>query len=238
MLSIIVPALNEEKTIEIVLRKLRHANWHSAELVTEIIVADGGSADNTADIVSRMEDIRLVRAQTESGLGAAILAGLAVCKGNILLFFPADDEYAPEDLLRVVRPILTEDAKVVFGSRSMKCVNLDNVLRKIYGNKKFLYLLSKYGGLSISAAILWRYGQFISDPLTSVKAFQYDFFRSLALKEQNHAVIGEMIAKTALRGEYILEVPVSYNPRHAKQGKKMNISAGLKVLSRVIRRWR
>jgi hypothetical protein len=111
-------------------------------------------------------------------------------------------------------------------------------LRKIYGNKKFLYLLSKYGGLSISAAILWRYGQFISDPLTSVNAFQYDFFRSLALKEQSHAVIGEMIAKTALRGEYKLEVPVSYNPRHARQGKKMNISAGLKVLSSVIRRWK
>ncbi|MDR0765086.1 MAG: 2-phospho-L-lactate transferase CofD family protein [Synergistaceae bacterium] len=237
MLSIIIPALDEEKTIEKVLLKLRHVNWHSAGLVTEIIVADGGSSDSTADIVSQAEDIRLIRMKEGSGLGAAILAGLEVCRGNVILLFPADDEYSHEDLIRVVRPILTEDAKVVFGSRNMKCVNMNNVLRKIYGNKKILYLLSKYGGLSISSAILWKYGQMVSDPLTSVKAFQYDFFRSLALSERGHAIVGEMIAKTAMRGEYILEVPVGYSPRSAKQGKKMNVSAGLKVLSGVIRGW-
>lgn len=136
--------------------------------------------------------------------------------------------------MRAVTLVQRGDAAVCFGSRMIKCLNLDDVLLKIYNGKKGAYLLSKYGGLSLSIASFLRYGQFLSDPLTQLRVFNYDFLKSLKLCRKNFSIISEMIAKSYDKRQCIFEVPVTYLPRQQSDGKKMCVKSGLQVLFGIV----
>jgi hypothetical protein len=137
----------------------------------------------------------------------------------------------------VLRPVMNGDVFVCFGSRTMKFFNLDDVLNKIYGGNFFLYLASKYGGLLLSIVGFLRQGQFLSDPLTQLRVFDYTFLDRLKLTRKNWGIIGEIIGKTTSSHNLILEVPVSATPRKASEGKKMNLRHGFEVLLSLWRRY-
>ena len=114
-LSIIVPAYNEESTIEELISKVRAASLPEG-ISREIVIVNDGSKDRTADILSRLADIIIVH-QSHQGKTAALLTGFKNATGDILLIQDADLEYDPSQYSKLLGPILEGHAEVVYGSR-------------------------------------------------------------------------------------------------------------------------
>lgn len=233
--SIIVPALNEERTIKQVLRDLRLLQLPSTGLDKEIIVIDGGSSDKTYYIASKEPDIRTYQLAGTSGRGAALKLGLEKAKGEIIVFFPSDGEYFVDDIPRIVEPLLTQEFPVVFGSRAFGTNDLSGTLQRIYGNKGLAFRISKYGGMLLTTLTLLIYQRYVSDTFTSIKGFQSRVFRNMQFTRDGVEFDMELIAKMAKAGYSILEVPVNYKARTVQEGKKVTVWDGIKSLGALLR---
>lgn len=228
MVSIVVPVLNEERTLAKVLTKLNLLNFQPHGLGKEIIVIDGGSTDKSREIAREIEYVRFFDLPKKfNGRGSALRYGLDQARGNIVVFFPSDDEYEPRNIIDLARALQTNEYKAVFGSRSIKCLNLDERILSIYKRKIWAYLISKYGGFLLSIMTLLLFNRFITDPLTGIKAFDRRLLKNLDLKANGVELETEIIAKLSQEQNYILEVPVEYRPRMKSEGKKITILDGL-----------
>jgi 2-phospho-L-lactate transferase/gluconeogenesis factor (CofD/UPF0052 family) len=235
MVSIVVPVLDEERTIAEVIRSLIELDISDLEIEKEIIVVDGGSTDRTREIVGEHKNIRLYRLENVVGRGAAIRLGFSKARGDLVLVFPGDGEYSVSDIAPVIRPILNDQFKAVIGSRSIKCLNLESRIRHIYGDNRALYSVSKYGGMLLSVLCLIIYNRYISDVLSTLKAFDRSFLESLQLVSNGVDLECEMIAKISNKQGYIIEVPVNYTPRTQADGKKITIKDGLRAILALFR---
>lgn len=228
--SIIVPALNEERTIKKVLRGLKDVHFGQWKLDKEIIVVDGGSSDETYAIAKNEEGIRAYQIVGKTGRGKAYRLGLERAKGDIIVFFPSDGEYAIEDIQRIVAPLVSQEFSAVYGSRAYRTQDLSGTLQRVYGKKGLLYLVSKYGGISLSILTLLLYQRFISDPFTSIKGFNARVFRHLHFAREGVDFDMELMVKLIRSEHVILEVPVSYEARTLEQGKKITVWDGIQCL--------
>jgi hypothetical protein len=91
-------------------------------------------------------------------------------------------------------------------------------------------LTSKYGGILLSVATLLLYNRYVTDILTSLKAFDGQLLKSLALESNGRDLDSEIVAKLARSGEFMLELPVEYVPRLHSEGKKITLGDGLSAL--------
>jgi hypothetical protein len=235
MASIIVPVLNEERTIEDVLKSLTALDFEPFGLTKEVIVVDGGSTDRTAEIAKSIRNVKVCQLSSRLGRGAALRMGIERARGNLILFFPGDAEYHATDLYSVLNTMVRGGAKAVFGTRTTKCVDLSGRLKEIYGQNWRLYVTSKYGGMLLSILALLLYNRFVSDVLTSVKAFDAKLLKRLNLQSNGIDLDTEIIAKLAQHREYILELPVDFKPRTKEQGKKITALDGVKAMAALIR---
>lgn len=182
-----------------------------------------------------MTSVRVFQLEKPLGRGAALRRGIDRARGNIIVFFPGDNEYRPDDLITVVGSLVQSNFNVVFGSRAVKCTNLTERLHQIYGDNRLLYLTSKYGGILLSILTLLLYNRYVSDVLSSIKAFDARLLRSLALKSNGIDLETEIVAKLSLKREYMLELPVEYQPRTRSAGKKITAADGLKAVIALFR---
>lgn len=236
LISIVVPVLNEFKTLDRVLSSLQLLDLSPLKVNKEVIVVDGGSDDGSLERLQKEPFIHLHQlAVGQQGRGAAIRLGMEMAHGNIIVVFPSDDEYDSQDILRVAAPIMTNDFQIVFGSRAIRSDDINSTLREIYGQNYIRRLISKYGGLLTSLACLFLYKRFIGDPFTTLKAIDADLLRQIRLTANGFDFETELIAKARLAGQFILEVPVWYQPRQRSAGKKTTIPSGLKALFRLIK---
>ena len=235
MVSIVIPVLNEERTLEEVLRSLIALDFQSYGLTKEIIVADGASTDRSAEIARSVKTVRVFQLDKQLGRGAALRLGIEKARGNIIAFFPGDNEYHPNDLYTVVGAVVQSKFRVVLGSRAGKCTNLSERLMQIYENKRMLYLTSKYGGILLSVMTLLLYNRYVSDVLSSVKAFEAHLLRSLDLRSNGIDLETEIVAKLSRRREYMFELPVDYKPRSRSAGKKITAGDGIKAIVALFR---
>jgi 2-phospho-L-lactate transferase/gluconeogenesis factor (CofD/UPF0052 family) len=235
MVSIVVPVLNEERTMEEVLRSLIALDFQFLGLTKEIIVVDGASTDRTAEIARSVKTVRVFQLDRQLGRGAALRMGIEKARGNIVAFFPGDNEYHPNDLYAVVGAVVQSKFRVVFGSRAGKCTNLSERLMQIYENRRILYLTSKYGGMLLSVMTLFLYNRYVSDVLSSVKAFEAHLLRSLDLRSNGIDLETEIVAKLSRKREYMFELPVDYKPRSRSAGKKITALDGLKAILALFR---
>jgi 2-phospho-L-lactate transferase/gluconeogenesis factor (CofD/UPF0052 family) len=235
MVSIVIPVLNEERTIEEVLTSLIALDFQSLGLTKEIILVDGGSTDRTAEIARSVNTVRVFLLDGKPGRGAALRMGIDKARGNIVAFFPGDNEYHPNDLYAVVGAVVQSKFRVVLGSRAGKCTNLSERLMQIYENRRILYLTSKYGGMLLSVLTLLLYNRYVSDVLSSVKAFETHLLRSLDLHSNGIDLETEIVAKLSRKGEYMFELPVDYKPRSRSAGKKITARDGLKAILALFR---
>jgi glycosyltransferase involved in cell wall biosynthesis len=236
--SIIVPVLNERRTLPQVLSSLQQLDLGPLQLNKEIIVVDGGSDDGSLEYLQSTRFINLYRLpEGQRGRGAAIRFGMEKAQGNVIVTFPADNEYDSRDILNVVAPIVAgkSEFQLVFGNRPIKWQDLDATLRKIHGTDPVGRVISKYGGLLTSLACLIFYKRFISDPFTNLKAIDAGLLRRLNLQSRGVDLETEIVATALMAGQYILEVPVAYQPRPRSAGKKTTFGDGVQALYRLVR---
>ncbi|HPH94734.1 MAG TPA: glycosyltransferase family 2 protein [Anaerolineaceae bacterium] len=223
-LSVIVPAYNEEKTIEKVLQALQE----KVPQVTEIIVVDDGSRDQTAALVEKAAAadgrIRLIRQPQNQGKTAALRTGFAASTGDIVIVQDADLEYDPADIQHVIDPILEDKADVVFGSRFL----VRRAARILYFRH---YMANRF--LTFCSNLLTDIN--FSDVETCYKAFRGDIIRKMIITSSGFGFEIEVTAKIAKLGCRVYEVPISYYGRTYQEGKKIGWKDGFDALYYILK---
>ncbi len=214
-----VPAFNEEKTIERVLLKLVALPI----LDKEIIVVDDGSTDDTGTIMSRMATeyplIRFFSQPKNRGKTAAIARAISESTGDILIVQDADLEYDPNEIPGVISPIVEGVADVVYGSRFL----VKRASRVLY---YYHYLANK--ALTCLSNILTNRN--MSDIETCYKAFHRDVIKPLELRSSGFGMEVEITAMVCKTNARTYEVPISYYGRTYQEGKKIGTWDGLAAI--------
>jgi hypothetical protein len=216
LVSVVIPVFNEERTMAEVIGRVRGCG-----LPCEIIVVDDGSTDRTGALLDAMavsSDLRVIHQRSNQGKGAALKLGFQLARGNVVLVQDADLEYDPSEYDQLIRPIVSGEADVVFGSRFTAGRHAREGICHFLGNR-LLTLLS-------NAATNLR----LSDMETCYKVFRGDLIRRVAptLRECRFGIEPEITAKVArIRGVRICERPIHYAARGYAQGKKIGWRDGV-----------
>ncbi|HXW35344.1 MAG TPA: glycosyltransferase family 2 protein [Acidimicrobiales bacterium] len=217
-LSIIVPFYNEHYTILRVLDDLLALDIPGKE--HEVIVVNDGSTDGSGALVETLDDSRLVRIHHKANLGkgAAVRTGIAAARGSHVLIFDADHEYDVQDIPRLVGPILSGRAEVVYGNRMSGFGTVHPSLWHAVGNR----------AMTTFANML--FGSAISDLHTCLKLVPMPLLKSFNLDERGFGLDTEISAEVLRAGFRPFELPISYVGRSKEEGKKIRFPDALRCL--------
>jgi glycosyltransferase involved in cell wall biosynthesis len=217
---VLIPAYNEEGTIEQVLRKVL-----AQPVVKEVVVVDDGSRDKTVENVQKVEDsrVRLVRQPSNQGKTAAIARAIQEATGEILIVQDADLEYDPSEIPVVVAPILEGHADVVYGSRFL----VRRAARVVYF---YHYLANRF--LTTLSNLLTNLN--MTDVETGYKAFRAEVLKGMPFKSSGFGMEIEVTASIAQLPLRIYEVPISYYGRTYDEGKKIGMRDGIAAIGYIL----
>lgn len=203
--TIIIPALNEEATIEEVVERCLNL-----PLDVQVIVVNDGSADRTLEILQGFGDrITLLTNPKPSGKGHAIVQALAHALGTATIVQDADLEYRPEQIPALIQPILDGKANVVYGTRFAK------------GYAKGMALPNKVVNKMLAWSVGILFFKSLSDEATCYKAFRTELLQAFDLQCTRFEFCPEVTAKALRCNQNILEIPIDYEPRSKEAGKKI-----------------
>ena len=239
--SIIIPVFNEEGTLEQLLNLVSRQKFEEIEVMKEVLVIDNGSTDESSLIAQsfcqRHKDFSLIRIEENVGKGNALKCGYSASTGDIFIVQDADLEYDPNDYEKLIAPIIREETKFVLGVRVATESRTQWQIRNIRHERIYGFFLN-IGGEILSAMINLLYGSHISDQASMYKVIHKDLLKLITLESDGFDLEVEMICKFLRKGFHPLEIPVNYNARSRKDGKKIRvIRDGLSFL-RVIFRYR
>ena len=205
-LSVIIPVFNEEDTLEELLNRVLEV-----DVEKEIIIVDDCSTDGSRKILESLDNdmVKVLYQEKNQGRGAAIRAGLKEATGTIVVNQDADLEYDPSEYLKLLEPILSGSADVVYGSRFKG--NVQSILFISLLANKFLVFITR---------VLFGCG--ITDLMTCYKMFKTDVLKSLDLKTDGFDFEVELTSKVLKSGYHIVEVPITFKGRSFAEGKKIN----------------
>lgn len=228
-LSIIIPVFNEEKSILIVLRKVKSVTI--SNVIKEIIVVDDGSTDNTRQIVEAYiakqtaVKILFLTHKVNQGKGAAVITGIEHASGHYIIIQDADTEYDPEDIVKLMQPILRGETQVVYGTRLNRLPHFSNE------EKKAIFIFHYIGNRFLSFITSILYKQWLTDMETCYKIFPLIAVNGMKLTSRGFEFEPEITAKLLKRGYSITEIPITTKPRGYSEGKKLNaVKEGPKAL--------
>jgi len=218
LLSVIVPVYNEAKTIREILEKI-----NSVPMDKEIIVVNDGSSDGTEKILKdiKYNNLKIIHHSGNRGKGAAFLTGLSHAQGEFVIIQDADLEYDPDDYLKLMQALKTENADIVLGARFKESYHGLFIHR--IGNRFITVLLNLLFNLRLN------------DCFTCYKLFRRDTINALNLREQSFTIETEIVAKAAKKSLRIIEVPVSYHPRSYSEGKKIRAKDGFAAIRAILK---
>jgi len=221
-LSIIIPAYNEKKTIEEIIRRVQAVE---VGLEKEIIVVDDFSQDGTRQILEKLieANLKVFFHSKNMGKGAALQTGFSQAEGDILLIQDADLEYDPKEYARLLEPILDGRADAVYGSRFLGGPHRVLFFWHYLGNKVLTTFCNILSNLNLT------------DIETCYKVFKKEVLNSIKLRSKRFGFEPEITLKLAKLKCRIYEVPVSYSGRDYSEGKKIGWKDGIAALFHIIR---
>jgi glycosyltransferase involved in cell wall biosynthesis len=206
---VIIPAYNEIHTIREIIRRVV-----AVEVADEIIVVDDGSTDGTRQALMELdgrEKVRVLYHERNQGKGAAIRTGIQHASGEVIIIQDADLEYDPREYEALLRPIREGVADVVYGSRFLGGARRPVMFWHMVANKL----------LTLMTNIL--YDNILTDMETGYKVFRRQVVEGMTLRAHRFDFEPEFTAKVLKRKVRLFEVPITFNPRDYKEGKKIRL---------------
>ncbi|MBO8173857.1 MAG: glycosyltransferase family 2 protein [Thermococcus sp.] len=185
-ISVIVPAYNEEKRIGKILQRI-------PEFIDEVIVVDDGSKDKTSE-VARKFGVKVIKLEQNQGKGKAMSEGIKEASGDIIVFMDADGQHKPEEIIKLVKPIVNGEADFVIGSRLIKAQGERPLIRKI-------------SNFITTSLIRLKLGINVKDTQSGFRAIRREFLPEIESKR--YEVETEVLIKAVKKGARVKEVPVS-----------------------------
>jgi dolichol-phosphate mannosyltransferase len=220
-LSVVIPCYNEEKTLEKCVERVLKISDES--LYLEIIIIDDCSKDESLsiarDLANKDPRITVERHDKNQGKGAALQTGFKKATGDFIAIQDADLEYKPNDILRLLEPLVNNEADVVFGSRFLP-----------HGPHRVLYFWHSLGNRFLTLISNMFTNLNLTDMEVCYKIFRREVLQNIKLEEKRFGFEPEITAKVARLGCRIYEVGISYYGRTYEEGKKIGWKDGIGAL--------
>lgn len=215
--SIIIPVYNDKDYLLETIKRVEAALIPG--FAKEIIIVDDCSTDGGQEILKNLpKKYKIIFHKKNQGVGGALRSGLKIATGDYIVRQDDDLEYDPKEISYLLHPLLTNQADIVYGSRTL---NRNNKY-----SKKTYYL----GGRFISLVFNLLYLNTISDFITASKAFKTKVIKDLCLESNGFEIESEISAKAIKKGFRIVSLPISYRPRTFEQGKKIRWHHALTII--------
>ena len=220
LLSVVIPIFNEEPTIGDVIGRLK-TTMQKIGFKHEIIVVDDCSEDRSLEI-SKSQNVKVYSLKKHMGKGYALRTGFAKAKGEIIATIDSDGSHRPEELPRLLAPILQDKADLVIGSRFLRQKPVSTRKLNALGVRLFNVLIK----------ILTRTE--VSDSQSGYRVIKSEVLKNLSLKSGEYEIESEMLVKTARRGFRVREVPISFEQRTYGKSRLDPMVDGFKILLSIV----
>lgn len=226
ILSIIIPCFNEFKTLKKCIENVLAIE--SEDLLLEIIIVDDASTDGSLSVAEALRNtysnVTVLKLDKNQGKGAAIRTGVQKARGDFVAIQDADLEYDPQDLKRLVIPLIKNEADVVLGSRFLSP-----------GYHRVLYYWHSLGNNILTLMSNMFTDLNLTDVECGYKVFKRKIIQAIKTEENRFGFEPEIVAKIAHMRVRIFEIGISYRGRTYEEGKKVGIRDGIRAIYCIVK---
>lgn len=220
--SVIVPAYNEEKNIEKIIKLI----LKETSIKKHILVAvDSKTTDKTASIANKFKDVEVLLTKKTKGKGDVIKQAIKGLKGDFAVQIDADSQFLPIDIPKLIKPLLN-GYDVTLGTRYQKGAHVQ---------KGSVSLIKRLGSLFLSTITSLFVGSAVTDVMAGFKAFKTPVLRSLHPKTSHFGYEAELVIRAAQKNYKIINIPITYKKRVIGQSTVNSLKHGFLVLGTIIK---
>ena len=222
-LSVIVAVFNGELRLRSFVEKLISS---PCPIEREFIFIDDGSQDDTHSCLIQLSEefpLQVIKQEENQGKGTAIRRGIEETSGDFIMIQDADFEYNPNDVPALLKPLLDDEADIVYGSRFKQNSPQVHGTYHYFVNRFLTVLSNLFSGI------------YLTDMETCYKLFRADLIKSMNLTSRRFEIEVELTAYIAKASARIYDLPISYRPRTQMEGKKIGWRDGLSALYHIVR---